>query len=228
MRRWILAVLVMGLGTSPASAQTPEAAARQGIRAMFDSLHAAGMRRDRAALERVYAEEFLFVHATGGVVTRKEQIDGIVNRAAPGGGPPVPILDSVRVYGDVAMVRYAEGLRFGTTVWVKRDGRWQVALIQGTMLPERKAAVAIDASKLTDYVGRYERDTLFVLVSVQGDSLMVQRATGPRLPVKPIGPDAFEDRFGASMLFVRNATGAVIFFNYRPAAGQERTWIRRR
>lgn len=218
---WVTAAPLFGQ-----SAATSEA--RQGIRAMFDSLNAAARRRDRAALEQVYAEEFLFVHATGGIVTRREQLDGIMNRAATGPGIPVPPLDSLRVHGDIAVLRSLEANRFGTSIWVRRDARWQIALIQGTMIPARSQSVAVDARRLVDFVGRYLLDSGFVVVSVERDSLMVQRATGPRLAVRPIGDDQFEDRFGARLTFTRDAAGAVTQFVYRTAVGAERIWKRAR
>ena len=65
-----------------------------------------------------------------------------------------------------------------------------------------------------------------MLLTVAGDSLMVQRATGPQTAVKPIGPDQFEDRFGAWLTFVRDGAGAISHFTYRPQQGPERTWTR--
>lgn len=191
---------------------------------MFDSLVAAASRRDRAALEQLYAAEFQFVHATGGIVSRAEQIDGLVNRQAPVTAFPLPPLDSIRVYGDVAMYRRLQGGIFGIDVWVKRDGRWQIALVQGTMLPVRRAGIAIDVARLAEFAGRFTLDSGVVTLTVVGDSLTVARGTGPRTALRPVGDDRFEDRFGATLTFSRDPTGAVTQFVYRTAVGAERIW----
>src|SRR3954470_5498043 len=184
MRRFdALALALVVAAPSVLVGQSVEGA-RQGIRAMFDSLGAAAMRRDRAALERIYAPEFQFVHATGGIVSRAQLIDGLVSPAGRSAGPVTPALDSMRLYGDVAILSLAQNGMMATNVWVHRDGRWQIALVQGTMLPQKRPTIALDTRRLADYAGRYVLDTLAVVISVDGDSLMVQRAMGPRLAVR--------------------------------------------
>ena len=55
------------------------------IRALMTDLNAALVAKDRTALERIYADEFLFVHALGVTTDKKGQIETAMNsRAAQG------------------------------------------------------------------------------------------------------------------------------------------------
>ena len=54
---------------------------------MFSDLNEAISKRDRFALERVYADEFQFVHTTGGVVDKTAQINNILANDRPSTAP---------------------------------------------------------------------------------------------------------------------------------------------
>ena len=101
---------------------------------------------DWAALDRILGHDFIYTHSTGKHETKDEWVAGIkkLDRAV--------VRDdlSVRVYGDVALLRgtsvnrYAEPFRgdshFGSLldvlqVWVKRNGEWQLVASHGVKLP---------------------------------------------------------------------------------------------
>ena len=70
----------------------------------------------------------------------------------------VPSFDQLTIYGDLAILRATEGRRglFATTVFAKRDGRWQFVHAQGTLLPGERKPIALDPKALDAFVGNYE------------------------------------------------------------------------
>ena len=93
---------------------------------------------DTAAIERLYTNDYVSTSATGLVRTKAEVLDDLKS-----GALKVTSLSSddvkVRVHGDSAIVtgtstisgtdkgREMKGASRFTQVWVKRDGRWQLA-----------------------------------------------------------------------------------------------------
>lgn len=144
------------------------------LRLLMSELSQALVTKDRAALERLYADDFLFVHALGAAIDKKGQIEMALS-ARGGSGPPVPAFDGLIVFGDVAIYRRPEPERFGTTIYVKRAGRWQLFQMQGTPLPVTRTEAAVSADILRSYAGRYEQDNgLFVTIAVEGNALTLQ------------------------------------------------------
>lgn len=112
-------------------------------RARFDATIAG----DIPALERLMAEDVMYFHSTGHMDTRSGFFERVV--------PRLPYRkfvsedQQVRVFGDGGLVtadvaitqQGADGAervtRFrATSVWAKRDGRWQEILWQAIRLPE--------------------------------------------------------------------------------------------
>lgn len=205
---------------------TPSTLAAREVVAVIDSIDAAARRHDRAALERLYAADFLFVHGQRGIVTREEQISGLLTRDGSAGRMLHLAPDSVRVVGDVTILRLRQQGAFSTSFFIRHEGRWQLAQTQTTLLVSAPLAVAIDSAALAAYAGHYTRNDTYVDVTRTGDTLFIQRAGGVRLPVVPIGPDRFHDRFGATLTFGRDAAGKVDTFRYLPATGEERLWTK--
>lgn len=96
---------------------------------------------NRVFLEQLFASEFLFTDAKGATYTKEQEISRTL--ATDFSGMTFALSDvKVRVYGEVAVVT---GLNTVTTaaataasafrvtdVFVKRDGRWQIVVAQGT------------------------------------------------------------------------------------------------
>src|SRR5262245_32405215 len=72
----------------------PQDVVRSELRAFHQELNRAATERDRAALERLFADEFLWVHTIGGLVSRADHINGIMT-APPGLTMTVPPLDDL-------------------------------------------------------------------------------------------------------------------------------------
>ena len=126
------------------------------LRKLHADYQEAGSKRDRAALERLFANGYVWVQGNGRVVGKAKHIDNILGNTSPFAGP-APSFDQLAVYGDTAILRVTErdGL-FATTVFAGRDGRWQFVHAQGTFLPPARQPVELDPKTLDAFVGNYE------------------------------------------------------------------------
>ncbi|MGH9768172.1 MAG: DUF4440 domain-containing protein [Blastocatellia bacterium] len=172
----------------------------QEVKAFRLDLREAHKRRDRAALERMIADDFIFIHSTGNWETRQEYIEnaaaGALNSQRPGlefEGVDEPI----RVYeGHTAMVsgrgvvrdrsRNTENHGRGVDVFAKIAGRWRWVLHQSTRLAPRPKGAAVDSRIYEAYVGQYEISAgrTFTVLK-EGDGLRAQttgRAPGELIP----------------------------------------------
>ncbi len=134
-------------------AQAPSAPAPEpgdAVRAQEEAFRRAELNYDQAAAKTILADEFVIVGNHGEHLSRQQFIDLIGDKA-----DPLEILEygdmQVRVYGDTATVfstvheraiyggkpEESRGLR--TSVWVKRNGRWQCVLIHTSASEEKKS-----------------------------------------------------------------------------------------
>jgi hypothetical protein len=196
------------------------------VAAFQQELIAALKQGDRAALERLIAEGFTFVHSTGGLDTRREYIDNTVAAAQAGRAPDLERLDEhVEVYdghtavftGRAILRGRGDDIRLRSThVYVKREGRWQWAGGQSTRLPNRPAATAMLTSAQREaYAGRYEIGPNRVLtVSLQGDALKASLPGFREAELIPRTDTEFawfnpDLNVESQLLFVRDGAGAV-------------------
>jgi ketosteroid isomerase-like protein len=113
---------------------------------------AAYLKHDTATVDRILADEYVGIDGRGIITNKAQEIEEF---EAPKPGDPEPpfiVLDEsvtdmkVRVYGNVAVVngRVIEKIRTKdregeiqyrrTTVWVKRQGRWQCVSFHGSRI----------------------------------------------------------------------------------------------
>jgi len=149
-------------------ALNPDAKTERELRALRHDFMEALRLRDRAALERILADGFTFVHSTGGMETRKEYIDRAVASAASSQGAEIEFLDEqIRVYEGRTAVCITRSVgrnrgagtetNFrGTDVIVRIGKRWQWVSVHSTRLPSRPKAAAISPDLYKDYSGQYE------------------------------------------------------------------------
>jgi ketosteroid isomerase-like protein len=96
---------------------------------------AARASRDVPALDRLTADDFIWVRPNGAITGKKELLDGLTQGAGP---DRLDLYDfdgeqRIRVYGDTAVVigarilheKSADRKIVVTDVWVKKKGRWQ-------------------------------------------------------------------------------------------------------
>lgn len=119
----------------------------QELRATNQAYNAALIAGDVPALERIFAEELVYTSPRGEIMNRAAQLEIIRSKTlrietATGSD------EQVRLYGETGIVtgRFeAQGtfkqqpfhaIERYTSVWVLRDGRWQLVAEQGTLLPK--------------------------------------------------------------------------------------------
>jgi len=142
-----LVVALLGLlASSRAWAQTTRAA-EQDIIKLEQTVTDAQFKKDRAALERLLADDYLYTHSNGSVLNKAQEI-------AESMSSDVQWTDSkfadlkVRIFGDVAVLTgrqtirgaakgYVPGPRRITYIFVKRNGRWQHVGGQSTLEPTK-------------------------------------------------------------------------------------------
>jgi ketosteroid isomerase-like protein len=191
MRRTLAAVMIAAAAVS-ADAQTPASdAVKTELRAFLSELNAALQARDRAALERLYAPEFMFIHTIGPPVDRASHIANSM-ATAPRNAFPVPSLDDLFVIGDVAFLRTHEDARYSTTIYARRKGQWQVVQLQGTPIPSSRPSVSVTPELLRSYAGRYVQDNgLLVTIAVEGDALTLQGEGRQKFPLSALSQNQF-------------------------------------
>jgi ketosteroid isomerase-like protein len=243
MYRTSLAALALLLACPFSPGQT--GAGRRGsgedekVRAELLELHRelreAVTRHDRAALESLYAEEFFYVHSTGRAEGRAEWIARSLTVESARGPSPALEEYALRVFGDVAVATrrvpaVVEGrpnprALWTTTIYVRRGGRWQIAQMQGTPIPEPREAAAVDAKTLDAYVGRYEyAPGDYADVTREGDALFSRRAGRGRVELVAEGDGRFFVKDTDSRLtFFKDAEGRVTHFTIRRGQRPEET-----
>jgi uncharacterized protein (TIGR02246 family) len=124
----------------------PEAEVREAIRKYDEALRKA----DAAALERLWAEDYVFINAHGDKLTRADRLANIRTGATAFDSlAHVPQEEEIKVYGDVAVYttllsikgRYSgegqQGSSRALVVWIRREGRWQQIASQQTPVVAR-------------------------------------------------------------------------------------------
>ena len=117
---------------------------------------AAVLKHDTATIDRILADDYIGIDGRGIITTKAQEIEEAKPLKAGDPGPPFIILSEtvtdmkVRSYGDFAIVngrviekidrngQEAEIQYRRTTVWTKRDGRWQCVSFHGSRIREPK------------------------------------------------------------------------------------------
>jgi hypothetical protein len=147
-RALIIASSVSLVAVGAVAAYTQQAGTAE--KEVLQVLHAtdeAADRLDKATMERLTADDYIW-HASTGIVQTKAQT--IAETMAGGSTWTVRKYDGlkVRIYGDVAIVTgtfsivgtsttYRAGPRLITRLFVRRGGRWQDLGGQATLVPEK-------------------------------------------------------------------------------------------
>lgn len=146
VRIGLLAFLTLAV-QAPARAQAPVRApsVEDTIRGLEAARSQALLHADTTALSRLLADEFVEVSRFGTLRTRADNLREIGSGALKLATVKYDSM-SVRVYGDVAVLRAIadntgslRGFPFAGRLWytrvfVRRDGRWQAVSMQHTML----------------------------------------------------------------------------------------------
>lgn len=151
----LLVLVVCVAATSQTTTKAnPIGKAQQELMQLERDWSAAYLKHDTATVGRILADEYVGIDGRGIITNKAQEIE---EAEAPKPGSPMPpfvVLDEsvtdlkVRVYGNVAVVngRVVEKIRNKggegeiqyrrTTVWVKRQGRWQCVSFHGSRIIE--------------------------------------------------------------------------------------------
>jgi len=229
------AVLVCQLIKAQTNDQTSINKTKEEIKSLLQQLNEARLKHDRSALEKIYALEFVNVHSAGFIDDRETTINEILTtdsiRALP-----IPILDRLMIYDNVAVLRTLSNTAANTVnanrlsgiyIYAKRDGRWQIVHAQGTPLQRERKTIRPDSLELKKYVGKYERNPgEYIIVENEAGSLVVNVA-GRGIPKRKLMATSntdFFDKLGSDYIFSKDETGKGIVLTTRLQYGQESKW----
>jgi len=215
--RILMHVAIVLLLATPALAQLEghqikEEKTKQEIQKLFSDLNEAITKRDRSRLEQLYADEFQYIRPSGGVINKDTQIGGIMS-SDPIFSTPIsaPAIESLMMYGDAVVARHTVRNTAVTSIFVKKDGRWQLLQAQGTRLAPERNPITLDSKLLDSFVGKYEFGPNAIgTVTREGDG--IRWRGGNRMPVTlvPLSPTQFfAKETETEMMFVKNESGQV-------------------
>jgi hypothetical protein len=192
--------------------QNTDEKTKEEIQKLFSDLNDAVTKKDRARLEQVYADDFQFIRPSGAIINKAAQISGIMANDPLSATPiPAPANDNLMVYGDAVVARHTVRGTAVSSIFVKKDGRWQLLQAQGTRLAPERNPVNLDPKLLDAFVGKYQfGPNAIATVTREGDGLRWRG--GNRMPVTLV--PLSETRFFAKeteteMMFVKNERGQV-------------------
>ena len=228
-----LALLVADIG--PAAAQPAQSDETVRVREELQALHAelnrARRARDRAALERIFAPEFRWVHGVGYADDRPRQIQNIFEADSDRDLPPIDFSPpaELMVVGDTAILRRPDrtasaGIRlYSLEIFVRREGRWQILHIQGTPLQPERGWIELPPAALDTLAGRYRnpQSGTETVITRQGGLLQARIPELPIRELRPVAPDRFFDGIGTEYVFARGPDGRVTGFTFRLFGGRQ-------
>jgi len=214
--RIVTHVAIVLLLATPAVAQEghqlKEERTKQDIQKLFSDLNEAITKRDRPRLEQLYADEFQFIRPSGGVINKVTQISGIMSNDPISSTPiPAPAIESLMVYGDVVVARHTVRNTAVSSIFVKKDGHWQLLQAQGTRLAPERKPITLDSKLLDPLIGKYEfGPNAIATVTREGDG--IRWRGGNRMPVTlvPLSETQFfAKETETEIMFVKNENGQV-------------------
>ena len=143
----IMFLALLGILVShEAQAQTP-ASTEQEIIQLEQTWTDASLKKDRATVERILADDYVYTHSNGSVLNKTQEIAETMS-ADIKWTSTINSDMKVRIFGDVAIITgiqtaqgtakgYTPGPRRFTDIFVKRNGRWQCIGGQSTLMPAK-------------------------------------------------------------------------------------------
>ena len=144
-----MALLLSAFGQSPTEQQPATSTSEQEVRQMIEKYRTAILQRDVAALEKIWADDYVFVNAFGEILTKAQRLANVKSGATKLESINKEEDIAVRVYQNsaVATSRVAIKGKYGgqsvsgqyrsTHVWVKGPEGWQLVSNQLTALPRK-------------------------------------------------------------------------------------------
>src|SRR5262245_24156655 len=143
MKTWLIVTLSI-LGTANVFGGTPKPDAKSAVLAAEQAFVDAMIKRDKAALERLLADDLVYVHSSSKSETKAEVIQAVTSGSAL--YESIEFKETnVRQYGDVVITTHKAEIKtkqtgmsnlYVTHVWVKQKGGWQFASRHAARLPQ--------------------------------------------------------------------------------------------
>jgi ketosteroid isomerase-like protein len=142
----MMAMLSFAYGQSPTAQRPANSTSEQEVRQMIDRYRNAILQRDIATLEKIWADDYVFVNAAGDVLTKTERLSNLKSGATTLDSINQEENVTVRVYQNSAVAtsrvtlkgQYSgqpiSGEYRSTLVWVKGPADWQLVSNQLTAL----------------------------------------------------------------------------------------------
>jgi len=140
----MMAVLLFAYGQSPTAQRPTNSTSEQEVRQMINRYRTAILQRDIAVLEKIWADDYVFVNAAGDVLTKRERLSNLKSGATTLDSINQEENVTVRVYQNSAVAtsrvtlkgQYSgqpiSGEYRSTLVWVKGPEDWQLVSNQLT------------------------------------------------------------------------------------------------
>jgi ketosteroid isomerase-like protein len=149
MKPLLLAALISFVALPLALSQTPSSTdnktAEQEVRQMIEQYRTALTKKDTAALERIWADDYTFINASGAVVTKAERLANLKSGATSLDTIVTDPDMKIRIYGgDVAVAinrvtlkgqysgKATSGQFQASIIWAKTPSGWQLVCNQIT------------------------------------------------------------------------------------------------
>ena len=141
-----MTLLSFAFGQSPSAQQPANSTSEQEVRQMIEKYRTALLQRDLAALEKIWADDYVFVNASGEVLTKAQRLANAKSGATTLDSINEEEKISVRVYQNSAVAtsrvtikgKYSGqptgGQYRSMHVWVKGPEGWQLVANQLTAL----------------------------------------------------------------------------------------------
>jgi ketosteroid isomerase-like protein len=142
-------LLASTFGQSANQQNSENGSSEKEVRAAIEKYKTALLRRDVAALEKIWADDYVFVNASGEVVTKEQRLANIKSGATALDSIKEDENLAVRVYQNSAVTtnrvtikgqyggQSVSGQYRSTLVWVKSSVGWQLVSNQLTALPAK-------------------------------------------------------------------------------------------
>ena len=143
MKTWFILTLCT-LGTAAVFGGTPKADAKKAVLAAEQAYVDAMIKHDKAALEKLLADDLVYIHSSSKNETKAEVIQAVTSGSAT--YESIDFRDTtVRQYGDVVITNHKATIKTKQTgvanllvthVWAKNKGGWQFVSRQASRLPQ--------------------------------------------------------------------------------------------
>ena len=143
MKTWLIVTLCT-LGTTTVFGGTPKEDAKKAVLAAEQAYVVAMIKHDKAALEKLLADDLVYIHSSSKNETKAEVIQAVTSGSAT--YESIDFRDTtVRQYGDVVITNHKATIKTKQTgvanllvthVWAKNKGGWQFVSRQASRLPQ--------------------------------------------------------------------------------------------